>query len=313
MTTSLSSVPITLAMWWTLHPRRFLTSLVLWACLAGCGPGTPEEGDGFQPFFFIQMADTQLGMFAKDTDFEKETELFERAVAHANRLKPRFVVICGDLINSQGDPAQQKEFLRISRKLDTTISLYLVSGNHDVGSKPTGKSLSDYREVIGADWYRFEEPGLLGIVLNSSLIYDPDKIPEEYEAQLSWLKDQLDRSKARETRHVFVFVHHPFFLTDPLEENDYFNLPLKRRIVFLDLFRKQGVPAVFAGHYHRNSYGRNGPTEMITTGPVGKPLGDDPSGFRIVRVYEDHFEHAYHGLDSVPESISLKTLGHPSE
>ncbi len=41
------------------------------------------------------------------------------------------------------------------------------------------------------------------------------------------------------------------------------------------------VRAVFAGHYHRNSYGTLGKMEMITTSAVGRPLGVDPSGFRV--------------------------------
>ena len=40
-----------------------------------------------------------------------------------------------------------------------------------------------------------------------------------------------------------------------------------------------------AGHYHRNAEGRAGAMEMITTGPVGKPLGNgSQSGMRVVIV-----------------------------
>ena len=60
------------------------------------------------------------------------------------------------------------------------------------------------------------------------------------------------------------------------------------------------MDAVFAGHYHRNAYGRDGPREMITTGPVGKPLGEDPSGFRIVRLSSEGLSHAYFGIADPP-------------
>jgi len=49
---------------------------------------------------FIQMSDPQFGMFTKDASFEHETVNFEFAIATANRLKPAFVVITGDLIHS---------------------------------------------------------------------------------------------------------------------------------------------------------------------------------------------------------------------
>ncbi|MHC4412125.1 MAG: hypothetical protein ACYSW6_03990 [Planctomycetota bacterium] len=74
----------------------------------------------------------------------------------------------------------------------------------------------------------------------------------------------------------------------------------------MKLFAENKVSTVFAGHYHRNSYGRYGDMEMVTTGPVSKPLGKDPSGFRIVKVFKDHIEHNYYGFESMPEAVELK-------
>ena len=31
---------------------------------------------------------------------------------------------------------------------------------------------------------------------------------------------------------------------------------------------------LFSGHYHRNALARDGDLEAVTTGPVGKPLGE---------------------------------------
>jgi 3',5'-cyclic AMP phosphodiesterase CpdA len=79
------------------------------------------------------MSDPQFGMYTKDADFAQETANFEFAIATANRLKPRFVIVCGDLVNKPGDRAQIEEYRRISAKLDKSIRLYHVAGNHDVG------------------------------------------------------------------------------------------------------------------------------------------------------------------------------------
>ncbi|MDB5242532.1 MAG: 3-carboxymuconate cyclase, partial [Spirosoma sp.] len=65
------------------------------------------------------------------------------------------------------------------------------------------------------------------------------------------------------------------------------------------------VSHIFAGHYHRNAFGKSGDMEMVTTGPVGKPLGNDPSGFRIVKVSGGQVSHQYYELDQVPERIVL--------
>jgi len=122
---------------------------------------------------FLQMADPQFGMYTKDHDFVQETANYEFAIATANRLRPRFVIVCGDLINRPGDAAQSAEYERISRKLDPSIRLYSVAGNHDVGNEPTVEALAAYRQRFGPDYYSFREGPLYGIVLNSSLIHSP--------------------------------------------------------------------------------------------------------------------------------------------
>jgi len=90
-----------------------------------------------QPWFFAVLADPQIGMFAHDQNFAQETANFEFAVANLNRLHPRFVVICGDLVNRPGDPAEIAEYKRVLQKLDPSIPVYNVAGNHDVGDVPT--------------------------------------------------------------------------------------------------------------------------------------------------------------------------------
>ena len=42
---------------------------------------------------------------------------------------------------------------------------------------------------------------------------------------------------------------------------------------------------------------------MVTTGAVGYPLGDDPSGFRVVKVLDGKSEHKYFGFDDVPNAL----------
>jgi serine/threonine-protein phosphatase CPPED1 len=63
------------------------------------------------------------------------------------------------------------------------------------------------------------------------------------------------------------------------------------------------VKYIFAGHYHRNEYGRDGEIEMITTAAVGMPLGRNQSGFRIVRLARDGMENRYYELGSVPHVV----------
>jgi len=287
---------------------RVLPRAVTLACLAllpatACRRAPAEP----RPFIFIQMADPQFGFFTANADFARETANFEKAIAAANRLHPAFVVVCGDLVHRVGDTVQIAEYRRIAAKLDRSIPLYNVAGNHDVGQVPTPGTLAAYRGKFGADWYAFERNGVVGIVLNSSLVKDPSDAPADAAAQERWLRRTLDSLRRAGRNRVLVFQHHSWFLATPDEADQYYNLPLERRRGFLELFREHGIKHVFAGHYHRNAYGRSGALEMVTSGPVGRPLGPDPSGFRIVTVRGSEVEHRYYPLDSLPSSVPLPT------
>ena len=255
------------------------------------------------PGFFVQLADPQFGAFTSDRGFEQETANFEFAIANINRIRPAFVVVCGDLVNKAGDPAQVAEYFRITARLDRSIPVYSVPGNHDVGNEPTPESLAAYRQAFGPDYYSFRSGELFGIVLDSSLIAAPGRAPDAAEQQETWLKAELSKARASGARHIVVFQHHSWFLEEPNEADQYFNIPREQRRRYLDLLKASGVRYVFAGHYHRNAFGKDGTLEMITNGPVGRPLGPDPSGIRVVYMREDRLEHQYYGLGSIPNRI----------
>ena len=179
----------------------------------------------------------------------------------------------------------------------------MVAGNHDTQNQPTAESLAWYRETFGPDRYSFRHGEVYGIVLNSQLIHSPKYVPDEAEKQLAWLRGELATAVASGVRQILIFQHHPYFLVSPDEGDEYFNIPKQRRAEYLALFRESGVRAIFSGHYHRNAHGWDGSLEMVTTGPVGKPLGDDPSGLRIVRVGAAGLDHAYFALDEVPDGV----------
>jgi 3',5'-cyclic AMP phosphodiesterase CpdA len=285
--------------------RHFIRSVALLTLLGilVCRAADRAQGD----LFFLVFADPQFGMYTGDQGFEQETANFEFAIAAANRLRPAFVVVCGDLINKSGDAAQSAEYKRIAAKLDSGIPIYNVAGNHDVGNLPTATSLAKYREQFGPDYYTFRSGDLEGFVLNSSVIANPKEVPEEARKQELWLKGELEKSKKLGIPHLFVFQHHPWFLEDPNEADQYFNVPAQIRRRYLELLRTYGVSHVFAGHFHQNALGKDGPLEMVTTGPVGKPLGQARSGFSVVVVRKTKVEYRYYDFGSVPNKIELQS------
>jgi serine/threonine-protein phosphatase CPPED1 len=252
---------------------------------------------------FIQMSDPQFGMYSKDQGFAHETANFEFAIATANRLKPAFVVVTGDLINKPGDRAQAAEYHRIASKLDRAIRLYNVPGNHDEENEPTPESLAWYRKQFGPDYYAFRSGDIAGIVLNSNLEQHPQHVPDEAAKMESWLRSELANARRDGAKHIIVFQHIPFFLSDAAEADQYFNIPRETRLRYLKLLHEYGVREVFAGHYHRNSHGRDGDLEMVTIGPVGMPLEGAKSGMCIVTVANGVVSHQYYDFGELPDSI----------
>jgi 3',5'-cyclic AMP phosphodiesterase CpdA len=255
------------------------------------------------PFFFIQASDPQFGMYTKDAEFRQETANWKFVVANVNRLHPAFLIVTGDLTNKAGDAAQIAEYKRINRNLDPSIHLYSVAGNHDVGNDPTPHTLAAYRKTYGPDYYSFREGTLYGIVLDSSLFKAPALVAEDAAKQERWLEAELEKAKASNAA-IVIFQHIPFFLDKPDEPDQYFNIPIETRRRILALLHRYSVRYVFAGHYHRNAYGRDGDLEMITTGPAGMPIAPDPSGFRIAEVKESTIEQKYYGLGNIPSELA---------
>ena len=275
---------------------NFLLAILL--VITGC---TTTKSSGDKKWFFIQMADPQFGMFTDNNGFSQETKNFDLAIKDANDLHPSFVIVCGDLVNETNNASQIAEYKRIVAKLDPSIAFYQVAGNHDLGNEPSPESLSNYRKEFGRDYYSFTSGNLFGIVLNSSLFKDPTLVRDEAAKQKEWLQKTLKEAKEKKFTNIVVFQHIPFFLTDANEKDGYFNIPKERRMKYLDILDKYGVKYVFAGHLHKNSVGNYKGIEMVTTGPVGKPLGKDSSGFRIVTVDQNRITDEYFSLDSIPQ------------
>ena len=251
-------------------------------------------------FSIIQMSDPQFGFINNNESFEEETKLFTKAIEAANRLNPDFVVVTGDLIHLPFDEEQIREYKRIAALLKPSISLYNVAGNHDVGNVPTEENIKRYMGDFDRDYYAIEHKSVFAIVLNSMYLHSPQHVLDRAANQKSWLEQKLAEAKRKKYKNILVFLHHPLFLNQPDEPNQYFNIPIETRMSYLELFKKYGVSHIFSGHYHRNALGTYEGIEMVTSGPVGKTLGKDPSGLRIINIKGDKITHSYLPLDSIP-------------
>ena len=276
---------------------------------------SPSFAEDAEPYFYIVAADPQLLFKQKDDQNWKTT------IGHINRLRPDFVIVCGDLVQAPNDPSKWEDSKNVlqydklvamynagAKKIEAGIKLYNVAGNHDVSLAPTPKTLAWYESRFGSKpWYRFEHKGSLFVVLESNLIKNASGAPKKGAEQESFIEETLSLAKKQDYSHRTAYMHHPLCLKTVDEPDGYFNIQKSKRLNLITKFKEAGFKAVFCGHFHRNAYVKSGSLELITTSSCGAALGKDPLGFRIVKVFPDRLEHEYVPFEKAPEKVELKS------
>ncbi len=219
-------------------------------------------------------------------------------------MNPEFVIITGDFVHDHKDSTQWAEFNRITGMIKKSVSVYMIPGNHEFSQNPTEKEFSDYKKIYGDDKFSFRHKKNLFIGINSFLLKTDSQKLEE--SQFQWLESEL--KSAKNVRNIVIFSHHPFFLKDPKEKETYSNIGLEKRERYFELFEKFNVKAIFAGHFHKNSFGEYEGMPMVTTSAVGKQLGDDLPGLRLVKVTKDSVLSAYYSLDEIGSLVDFSDI-----
>lgn len=239
--------------------------------------------------------------------WDKEVELVKLSVEKVNKMspKPKFYVVCGDLVDdfpgTSNRDAQVSDFKKAFEGLDKDIPLVCVCGNHDVGDIPTPETIEKFRSDHGPDYFTFFVQGVMCIALNSQYYENRSKVENLAQEQDRWLDEVL--IKVNDFKHTIVFQHIPWFLREPGEEKEYFNIEYELRLRMLDKLYAAGIRTIFCGHYHRNAGGKFKDLELIVTSAVGAQLGSDKSGLRVVHVNENSIDHKYYALEDIPDSV----------
>jgi len=255
----------------------------------------PSSSAEQEPFSFVQMCDTQLGMGG----YEHDVATFKAAVKKINAMKPDFVVICGDLVHNSND----KSFADFnSIRAGFKLPCYCAAGNHDVTNNPTPESLRRYREKIGKDYYSVEHKGYTFVVANTQLWKAP--LEGESDKHDTWFKETLASAKAKASPVVIV-VHFPLFVKQPDEKDSYYNLPMAKRKEILTLCETNGVVAFLAGHTHKQITNEYKGIQLVNGETTSKNFDKRPMGFRFWNVSKDRkLVHRFVELEGFEEPAS---------
>ena len=187
------------------------------------------EGRWAGPYEFVQLADPQLGMYNDDSSWSEEVTMLKLAISHVNRLRPRFLVVSGDLTNAWPTisnttelnasnaaviDAQVASFREALRELDPSIPVVLQPGNHDVGQNPSRASVEAYRARFGDDYCAYWVGGVKYVAINSQYYHTQCESAEAAALraeQEAWVEDELSgedrRRRARGAALAHLAVH----------------------------------------------------------------------------------------------------------
>lgn len=297
-----------------------------------------EEGEWDGDYDFVQLADPQFGMLHFDKSWKEEEAMLRLAVQHVNRLKPRFLLISGDLSNAfpSGPEAapeaarrQIASFKEVMQDLDSEIPIVMQPGNHDIGQAPLPADVQAYTGHFGDDYFSFWVGGVFYLNINSQYYMDAAHTQELRQDQDRWIASELARTKAH---HIVILSHVPPFVGHEEEPQGWATWEPEPRKRILAAAEAAQAKIWFSGHLHGNAttHTRHGMEIVVTSScastinwiqdaprvataerpdfkaAVGAPpVIADPhhSGLRIVRVRKRGFQHRWLALADVPESL----------
>ena len=235
-------------------------------------------------FSFAFIADPQIGLNSPSGLYGagSDKERLDSAIAYINKNEVDFVVFGGDQINNANDENTDSQLDVLEESLSgLTVPYYGVIGNHEQGD-PAKKWKYIERQLPVRFSITHKNTFLVGI--NSSWLRGDfgDKYQQD---EWNYLTTELSCNSANYT-HCFVVMHWPLLNYHSKEEDTYWNMPNREKLI--DLFNQHNVSCVLSGHWQQDIDTCWRGISLITSVGTSLPLQyPEELSFKVVTVFED--------------------------
>ena len=261
-----------------MNMKKFFISLIMLVVLASCA----------KPYVIVQIADAQLGFTATDRykaegkeyegDVAYEVKYLNEAIKMVNEIRPDAVIFTGDQVHNPGNSYEWSTFKTAVAAISKGIKVFNIPGNHDIYLGENEVNMEPFEERFGQGNFVYDESDVKIVGLNTNYIKYNDRREND---QFEWLMGSLKKKKGQTT---VVFGHHPFFLNDIEEGDGYFQIQKTKRQVYFDLFSRNDVDAVFAGHLHDCANGESNGIPLYTSTSIAVQLGGSQPSIRLITI-----------------------------
>lgn len=197
---------------------------------------------------------------------EPVSGVFSDIVDQVSLLSPDMVINVGNLIETTGDDSAStiRQWDDVfSTMAVLTCDLHFVPGSYDIVNEMT-RGIYE-RKTGHKRYYSFDFGNCHFIVLDNSITaWNP--LHEVDQEQYAWFTNDLEENK--DARHIFVFMHVPYYLNTPGGQPS----PLMAQCL------QYQVSAVFNGGLDNYMYLNEDGVDYITVGSSGAAMQDNDAG-----------------------------------
>lgn len=277
--------------------KKMMKILGLALCLSGCTavPAIPSQPQALSAIPFAELKTPLTLLCSSDLHYQSERlqsqvsvvpqMIYNEAITSAmlaqmEAAKPDYIILTGDLVN-QGDASDYQKMAELLRKVNETVPVRVICGNHDLAMVTREEFVSLYhefgydqaysRDPASLSYAELTEAGVLLILLDTNSERPGGSEGTLSASTLEWLKTL--GNQARESGWLtLTFSHHNLLDHTVTTSNDIVHTADAAKTLLEQLNIRTHISGHrHTGHIQTETIGSQSLTEIVLPMPIAWP------------------------------------------